>query len=150
MPPELKIGLPKARCVVELTQPPAADRNQDDYNELQPFRGQKRSPLELVNQRVDEKNVAGPDNRREPVADNLIAGKQQRFGTDNDRDSDVAVGRKSRCDAGSVHARSIMRPARISNLKASRPGGFKKRSRAEVESRRKDPRSHTNCPRNYF
>ena len=73
MPPQFEIGFPEARRIVELAQPPAADRNQDDDHELQPVTRNQRPSLELEDQRVREKNVPGPDNGSEPMADELIA-----------------------------------------------------------------------------
>src|SRR5712692_7031185 len=103
VPPQFEIGFPKAWRVVELAQPPAANRNERDDHDLRSIGHQQRSPFQLINQRVGEKNVASPDDRREPMADELVAAKQQYLGKKHDRDSNVSVRRESPFTAGSVH-----------------------------------------------
>ena len=76
MPPEFEVGSPESRRVVELKQPPTADRNDRNGQKLKAIVHQKRSTVKSVNQRVNEEYVARPNDRRHPVTDKLIAAKE--------------------------------------------------------------------------
>ena len=103
MPPEFKIGSPESRRVVELKQPPTADGNNRDGQKLKAIVHQKRSTIESVNQRVNEKNVTRPNDRGHPVTDKLIAAEQQILSGDNNPESNKPMDRKTRFSAGGVH-----------------------------------------------
>src|SRR5712692_5938604 len=103
VPPQFEIGFPEAWRIVELAQPPATDRNERDDHELRSIGHQQRSPFQSINECVGEKNVASPDDRREPMADELVAAKQQHLGKKHDRNSKVSVKRESRFTAASAH-----------------------------------------------
>src|SRR5207302_9618109 len=98
-----EIGFPESRRVIELEQPPAGDRSYDDDDELEPVGHQERSSLQLVNQRVNKKDISGPHNRGEPVTDHLIAAEEQHLRSDNNRHPGVTMRRESRFGAGGVH-----------------------------------------------
>ena len=96
LPPEpLEVGPapPEARGVVELEEPPAADGSNGNPRELATASRQVRLPRPGVDQRVGEQNVAGPDDRREPLADGAASREQQGLRRADDEEPDPAVGR---------------------------------------------------------
>jgi hypothetical protein len=94
VPPEFQIRFPKSRRVVKLAKPPGADRDDHNDEQLQPVSHQKRTRAHCVNQPIHKKDVASPNDRRKPTADDLVAAEQQRFRNYDYQKSKITIERE--------------------------------------------------------
>src|SRR5262249_45333576 len=82
---------PEARRIVELEEPPAPDGGQSHEETVEPVRGEIGTAGESRGQRVDEQDVAGPDDRREPARHRRLAREEQHVGGTDDAEPGPAV-----------------------------------------------------------